>query len=289
MGNLGYYIREGFDGLRRGGVGSAGAVFTVVLSILVIGVVLLVVHNLQLLVEEARSEVEVEAYIAGDPTPMELSHIEDTIVGLPGVGATRYVSKEGALEELRAMLGEDSYLLTEIEENPLPASFRITMIPDYRTEERLAQIAEQLELIPGVTRVSYGREWVESLSEIVRIAGIGGLVIGGVLALASILVVGNAVALGVYMRRDEITILKVVGASHGFIRRPFVIEGLLVGVLGGAIGVGLLYLLYATVGKLAGASDFIPWEWWSGLVGLGAVVGIIGSFFAAAGHVRRAK
>ncbi len=289
MGNLGYYIREGFDGLRRGGMGSAGAVLTVVLSILVIGVVLLVVHNLQLLVVEARSEVEVEVYITGNPTPVELSYIETSIVQLPGVGATRYVSKENALEELRVMLGEDEYLLTEIEENPLPASFRITMTPDYRTEERLAQIAEQLELIPGVTRVSYGREWVESLSEIVRIAGIGGLVIGGVLALASILVVGNAVALGVYMRRDEITILKVVGASHGFIRRPFVIEGLLVGVLGGGIGVGLLYVLYATVGKLAGASVFLPWEWWLGLVGLGAVVGVIGSFFAAAGHVRRAK
>jgi cell division transport system permease protein len=289
LGNLGYYIREGFSGLGRGGSGSVGAVLTVLLAILVIGVVLLVVYNLQLLVEQARAEVEVEVYIAGDPTPVELSHIETTITGLPGVEAVRYVSKADALEELRVMLGEDEYLLTEIEENPLPASFRITTTPEYRTDERLAQAAEQLELVPGVTRVSYGREWVESLSEIVRIAGLGGLVIGGVLVLASILVVGNAVALAVYVRREEITILKVVGASHGFIRRPFVVEGLLVGVLGGAVGMGLLYLLYATVGKLAGASDFLPWEWWLGLVGLGAVVGVIGSFFAAVTHVRRAR
>jgi cell division transport system permease protein len=289
VGNLGYYIREGFSGLRRGGSGSAGAVLTVVLSILVLGVVLLVVRNLQVLVEEARAEVEVEAYVAGDPTPSELSYIETTITGLPGVEAVRYVSKAEALEELRVMLGEDQYLLSEIEENPLPASFRLTMTPEYRTDERLAQTADQLELVPGVTRVSYGREWVESLSEIVRIAGLGGLVIGGVLAPASVLVVGNAVALSVYMRREEITILKVVGATHGFIRRPFVVEGFLVGILGGAIGVLLVYILYATVGKLVGAETFLPWEWWLGLVGLGALVGVIGSFFAAAGHVHRAK
>jgi cell division transport system permease protein len=277
MGNLGYYIREGFSGLRRGGSGSAGAVLTVVLSILVLGVVLLVVRNLQVLVEEARAEVEVEAYVAGEPTATELSYIETTITGLPGVEAVRYVSKAEALEELRVMLGEDQYLLSEIE------------APDYRTDERLAQTALQLELVPGVTRVSYGREWVESLSEIVRIAGLGGLVIGGVLALASVLVVGNAVALSVYMRREEITILKIVGATHGFIRRPFVVEGFLVGILGGAIGVLLVYVLYATVGRLVGASTFLPWEWWLGLVGLGALVGVIGSFFAAAGHVHRAK
>ena len=289
MGNLGYYLREGFAGLRRSGSGAAGAVLTVTLSLLVIGVVLLVVHNLLLAVEEARAEVRMEVYVSDEVAAEELAPLETRVAAVPGVDNVEFVSRERALGELREMLGEDEYLLSEVEENPLPASFRLTLAPEHLSDDKLAETAGHLEAVPGVSRVSYGREWVESLTEIVRLAGLIGAAIGGVLVLASILVVGNAVALGVYHRREEIAILKVVGAPSGFIRRPFVVEGFLVGVLGGGIGVGLLYLFYRLTGPLLGAEAFLPLEWWSALVGVGALVGLVGSFFAAAKHIRRAK
>jgi cell division transport system permease protein len=289
LGNLGYYIREGFSGLRRGGGGSAGAVLTVVLALLVIGVVLLVVHNLQLAVADAREEVRVEVYLSDEVGPQQLSPTEERIKAVPGVGPVEYISPAAALDELRRMLGEDAYLLSEIEENPLPASFRVTLEEGWQTDDKLAEAAGRLEAIPGVMRVSYGREWVESLTEIVRLAGLIGVAIGGVLVLAALLVVGNAVSLSVYHRREEIAILKIVGAPSGFIRRPFVFEGFLVGLLGGGLGVGILYLLYTLAGPLLEAQGFLPWQWSAGLVGLGALVGIVGSFFAAAKHIRRAK
>lgn len=288
MGNFGYYLKEGFGGLGRRGNGTAGAVFTVILALLVIGVLMLLVHNLQLTVEEARAEIEVEAYITGDLTAGELASIEEGIIALRGVAAATYVSKEAALVELRAMLGEDEYLLGEVEENPLPASYRVTIAPDHHSDEQLKTLSEQVAALPGVTRVSYGREWIESLSEIVEFATLIGLIIGGVLVLAGILVVGNAVALGVYLRREEIGVLKIVGATGGFIRRPFVIQGFLVGLLGGLLGVGVLYGLYTFLAPMVGATAFLPLEWWLSLIGLGAAVGLIGSFFSAIKHVHAA-
>lgn len=289
MGNFGYYMREGFSGLRRSGSGAAGAILTITLSLLVIGVVLLVVHNLMLAVEEARAEVRIEVYISNEVGAAELAPLEERVRAVPGVAAVEFFSRERALEELRLMLGEDAYLLTEIDENPLPASFRLNVDDQYLADEKLAQTAAFLEAIPGVTRVSYGREWVEALSEITRLASLIGLAIGGVLMLASVLVVNNTVALGVYHRREEISILKVVGASPGFIRRPFVFEGFIVGLFGGGLSVGLLYLLYSLTGVMLGAEAFLPLEWWTGLVGVGAFVGLVGSFFAAAKHTRRAR
>ena len=181
-------------------------------------------------------------------------------------------------------------LLEGLDENPLPASLEITLTPESRSSEGLAMLVADLDGVRGIDELGYGTEWVEGYARAVALIRGIGIGIGVVLALATQLIVSNTIRLAVYARRDEIEILRLVGAGRSFVSIPFMVEGFVQGSLGGLIAVALLYGLFRMLmpGLEGGLElllgfakpEFIGAEGVSGLIVAGAALGTLGSGLA---------
>ena len=206
----------------------------------------------------------------------------------------RYVDRVMALKRLRVDLGDLAGALDGLTQNPLPPSLEVTphvSLPP----SGVRVLAAQLGQLPGVTEVDYGREWLDKLEALargLRVFGAGALltVLG-----AALLVVANTIRLAVYARRDEIEIMKLVGATDGYVRAPFLLEGALQGLLGAALALGAVvsvqkWLLPRASQAFAFAAGIraptLTLEHWGALLGVGAVVGLFGSWLAVARFLR---
>jgi cell division transport system permease protein len=197
------------------------------------------------------------------------------------------VSKQAALERFRRRMGGDAELLEGLDENPLPASIEVDLVPAERSSEGLASLAARLAALPGAAEVSHGHAWVEGYARALSLMQAAAFAIGGVLALAALVIVTNTIRLAVYARRDEIDILMLVGATRTFVSIPFLLEGLVQGVLGGLLALALVYGVFSLLGgPLQGAFTFLlghatPAFLGGGaraaLVAGGAALGVVGS------------
>jgi cell division transport system permease protein len=230
------------------------------------------------------------AYLAEGSSEESQHALRDALAEREDVESAEWVSKEAALARFRERVGAQSELLEGLEENPLPASLEIALAPAHQTPAGLERLAADLAEEPGVEEVTHGHAWVESYARAVALLRAGGVVLGGVLVLAALLIVTITIRLAVYARRDELDILLLVGATRGFIAVPFLLEGLIQGFAGGLLALGLLYATYLGVGaELQEALAFLlgnaPPRFLepSGslmLVGCGAGLGLIGSLIA---------
>lgn len=213
----------------------------IALSMLIFGIFLIVFTNLSTLFVHWGGKVRVDAFLA--ETADHVS-IENEILKMPEVEGVGYISKDDALMEFKDMLQGQEWLLKELKENPMPASFRVSLKQGKRTPPDVARVAKKLLGIPGVEDVRYGREWIKKFQALMGILKLGGIVIGGILFLSSVLIISNTIRLTIYSRRDEIEIMRLVGATESFIRSPFFLAGLLQGLLASILSLGLLKLTF---------------------------------------------
>jgi cell division transport system permease protein len=196
------------------------------------------------LLDRFGEDILVSAYLeAGLPDP-ERRALALRVEGEPGVESVQLVSEEEALRRFREASAGQASLLEGLDENPLPASLEIALAPEARSSEGLATLVAALEGLGGIEELGYGTEWVEGYARataLIRAIGIG---IGVVLALATLLIVANTIRLAVYARREEIEILRLVGAGRSFVSIPFLVEGFIQGTLGGVLAVALLYWFF---------------------------------------------
>jgi cell division transport system permease protein len=207
--------------------------------------------------------------------------------GAAGVESVTHVSKEAALERFRASPFGRASLLDGLDDNPLPASLEIVLVPEARNRGGVEALVASLRDLPGIGELGYGHEWVEGYARAVRAVRGLALAIGAVLALATLLIVANTIRLSIYARRDEIEILRLVGAGRVFVATPFLLEGLLEGALGGGVALGMLALGFrAARAVLGGGLELLlgyaePAFFGLGgalaLLGAGAALGLIGS------------
>jgi cell division transport system permease protein len=209
---------------------------------------------------------------------------------LPGVESVAWVSKQAALERFRASPFGRASLLDGLDENPLPASLEIVLVPEQRNSKGLEALVRTLADLPGIEELGYGHEWVEGYSRAVALVRSVALASGAVLAFATLAIVANTIRLSVYARRDEIEILRLVGAGRAFVAAPFLLEGLLQGALGGLAALALLAAGFrAGTGTLGGGLELLlgyteltffgPWAA-AALMGAGAALGALGSAVA---------
>jgi cell division transport system permease protein len=202
-----------------------------------------------------------------------------------------YLSKKEALTDFRRKIRGQESLLEGLKTNPLPASFQLRIREQYQTADALGHLAASLKRIEGVEDVLYGQEWVERLTSLIEVMKILGIVIGGVLAVASLFIVANTIRMAVYARAQEIEIMRLVGATRAYIQIPLILEGALQGGLGAALALGLLYALFrGTLWQLGTAASmifagteltqFLEAEYRMAMVGLGALLGGVGSLVA---------
>jgi len=236
-------VDSALRGLRASPVTSVVAILTIAVALVLVGAFALVVANMQRLVVDVGAEIRVTAFLEEDIDEDAQRALAQRVATVEGVEGVELVSKQDALERFRATLG-GAELVEGLEENPLPASLEIALLPGHRSEAGLAIVESALDGLPGIDELAFGQEWIEGYARataLVRSAAVG---LGVILAGAALLIVANTIRLAVYARQDEIEILALVGAGRAFVRIPFLIEGLLQGVVGGALAVVLLYAAF---------------------------------------------
>ncbi|HHY96180.1 MAG TPA: ABC transporter permease [Firmicutes bacterium] len=279
----GYLLREGWEGIRSGKLMAIASISTVAVSMLVLGLFLAVVLNLGRLMHDVESEVQIRAFLTNAVKAESIPALEQEIKGLPGVTVVRFVSREEALERMRNSMPNGAAVLEAVEEmNPLPDSFEVQVA----RPEQVSGVATAISALPGVQQVDYKRDTVDRLFRLTAIARGLGLAVGVLLVIGSAVVISNAIRLTVFARRREVAIMKLVGATDWFIRLPFMLEGLSMGLFGSVLAVGLLAGTYWwAAGAAARVLPFLPvldprqvvTDMAPALLALGVLVGALGS------------
>ena len=260
------------------------------ISLLIVGSFLLVAENLGRAAEEWQGRSRVVVYLESDATPQQAQAVEQFLASKPELAKKRYVSREEALARFRRWFANLSEVVGQLDENPFPPSYEIDVEP------RLAQAASfhrniaALKAMPGVDQVQHDWEWIARLRRVVSVINIAGLVAGGILAVAAAFTIANVIRLTMMLYREEIEIMRLVGATERIIRGPFIIEGFLQGLIGGVLSIVLLYAAYeAAKRSLASTTSvmwgflftgFLPWQKIAALIAGGMMAGWFGSWLS---------
>lgn len=280
---IAYYFREAFLSIFRNGWLSLAAAATVAISLVILGCSLLVVVNTDRLADQLESSVEISAFLKDGLEQEAIRELNDKIRFLPGVVEVQFVPKEEALQEMRRSFGSRQDILDCLEDdNPLPDAFRIKT----RRADQVVEVARKISSLDGVEDVRYGQGLVERLVVVtrwIRLVGVGAMILVGA---AAIFLISTTIRLSVFARRREIGIMKYLGATNWFVRFPFLIEGMVLGLLGSLLAAALVYTGYLSlVEHMARAMPFIPlvsdgqviFRLLAALVGLGLGIGALGS------------
>ncbi|MBE0338818.1 permease-like cell division protein FtsX [Paenibacillus sp. 23TSA30-6] len=287
------HLREGFKNIFRNGWMSVASVTSIVVSLLILGVFIMLVLNVNSLADQADSQVEVNVFLELNVEQNMRETLQKEIAAMPEISKTTFITKAQGLEELRKDLGDSGKELLEgfdKDSNPLPDKIVVEVI-EPTTVPFVAEKIEKLNTIhpeKPILKVRYGKGTVETLFTITKlIRNVGFIFVAG-LGLMSMFLISNTIRVTILARRREIGIMKLVGATNFFIRWPFFIEGALIGLMGSVITVGILFagyqrLLTAIQGDIAlNMLKLMPlqgvWIQLSALlIILGMLVGIVGS------------
>jgi cell division transport system permease protein len=281
---LRYFFRQALGNIFENRMVHLIGVGTMVIAFLIFDAFVLAFVNINVWTQERGRTLTMSIYFKGDPDRSAIEDIQRKLVDYP-VSVTRFISKQDAMKSLRRQLGERGGLLDGLKENPLPASLEIILSRDEIDDSLPYELKKKLEGIEHVDEVQYSQEWIDQIQAVMGVIQIVGLVFGGLLFLAALFIVTNTIKLTIYSRKDEIEILKLVGATNGFVKAPFLIEGSIQGFLGGSVAMSILFLGYILVTNKVdlrigfGALDlvFLSPEFILLLVATSMIAGLIGS------------
>lgn len=277
-------LREALRAFQRAPVLSALSITTIAFSLFAFGLFGLVAINLRAALQQVEDRVEVRGFVASGTAPEATSAAVGDVALFPEVHSVRLVTEAQALERARRELGEFDDVF---EAGILPASIEVRMRPGFRDPETVRTVARRLETYDFIDDVRYGEEWVEKLYRLRTIATAAGIALGVTFALVAVIIIGSTIRMAVLARAKEIHIMRLVGATDGFIRAPFLIEGSLKGAMGGVLALFLTYATYEVVGRyILQATYFDAPMALAGVAG-GALIGLVGSAASVARHLRK--
>jgi len=281
-----YSLREAIAAFRRTPLLTALSVLAIGLSLFVVGLFTLAAFNVRSAISTIEERVEIVAYLHDGATEAQIAILQEEMASMPEVLGTRYVSRTEALAAAVRDLEEFREVFSDLEVNPLPASVEVRIQPGYRTTASVERVAEHLAAYAFVEDVNYGREWLAKIVSLRRIAAGGTALIGGAFAAVAGIIIATAVRLAVFARREEIAIMRLVGATNGFIQSPFLIEGLVSGLLGGLLAILLTFASFHFVTATLIEVTWLPVGWVILGVTAGAAYGLISSALAVRRHLR---
>lgn len=282
--NLGYLVKEGIRGIFLHGFMSFAAVCVTVACLLIVGSFSSLVYNVNIMVEDLNKTNEILVYIDSELPEAEAKSVGTQINQIANVQNAVFVSREEALEKFVAEHQENE-AFSGVDAQDLRHRFVVTLVDN----EKMEKTVKSLEAIEGVAKINAAYELAEGFSTLQNVLHIASLAVIAVLLIVSLLIISNTVKLAMYDRKDEIAIMKMVGATNGFIRLPFVVEGFMLGMLGAAVAFGLEWLMYdALIARLAAVDtlklfSFVPftqllWPMIATFVFAGLFVGVVGSW-----------
>lgn len=293
-----YLVKQGFKNLWNNRLMSLASIGVLVSCMLLIGAAALLAVNVSSVVDELEDQSEAIVYLDDNTTEDDQARIRKAIIATGKIATVEFVPKGEALSQMMSAMGDEGLLFEAYkEDNNLPDSYRITFDDVSDLESTVAAI----ENIDGVLSVSAMTEVANVITGLKKMAYVGGVIIIGLLIAVSLMIVGNTIKITVFSRRREVNIMKYVGATNGFIRLPFIVEGMSLGVISGAISYGLIYFGYDYFTKWVLSQKS---EWFSmlvsgivpfaaishylllGFLGGGALIGIFGCVTFIGKHLK---
>jgi len=231
-----FFVRESFRSIKRNRTMSIAAISSVIASLLVIGIFFIIVLNIDYAATKLESQIEMMVYLNDGLSESIISTMNTEIKSINGVKSVEFISKEVALKNLEKNWGENSYLLEGLDgDNPLPDAFLITLADP----SQASSVAMSVGSISNIEKVVYGKEELEKLLKTTYVLRMSSFVIISILLFISVFIIANTIKLTLYARKREIGIMKYVGATDWFVRMPFIIEGIIVGLIG-AVSAGII-------------------------------------------------
>jgi cell division transport system permease protein len=278
-------VRDTFFAFRRAPLLSALSITTIAFSLFAVGLFGLVALNIRQALERVEERVEIRAFV-DEKTPVEqIALAAGDVAKYPEVQRVDLVTQEQALERARQELGE---FRDVFEAEFLPPSLDVHLKPGFRDPQSVHDVAKRLKGLAFVDDVRFGDEWITQLYRLRNIAGVAGLVLGLAFAAVAVIIIGATIRMAVLARSREISIMRLVGATDGYIRRPFLVEGFVKGVIGGLLALCLTWIAVRTVsGYLNLEAVFFDQTLVLAGVACGAMMGLLGSAVSVGRHLRR--
>ena len=239
-----YSLKQALVQLNRNKTMALTSLFSITAMLLILGMFFILVVNVNLVTESAKDQFDmVEVYMLDDATDDQINTIMDSVKTLDYTDTVEFLDKDDAMDEMKERWGDNGYLLDGLQENPLPRSIRITL----KNIEDSQELVDYVSNFEGIEKVKYNQSEINKILKITNSIQVGALVIIVFLIFVSIIVVSNTVKLTVLARGREISIMKYVGATNWFIRGPFLIEGIIIGILAALISAGVICGLYSLI------------------------------------------
>jgi cell division transport system permease protein len=287
---LSYFFREALRRIWVSKRTSFVAVAMIAISLMIVGAFLLIAENLGRAAARWQGRSRIVIYLEAGITPQQSAAIDAFLGARPELARRRFVTREESLRRFKSYFANLSEVIGQLDENPFPPSYEVDVDPRLAQSRGLVQNITTLRAMPGVDQVQYDWEWLMRLRRLVTIINAVGLVAGGILGIAAALTIANVIRLTMMLYREEIGIMRLVGATERMIRGPFLVEGLLQGTIGGLLSVALLFAAYeAGRRSLAPSSSilwgflflgFLPWQKIAALVAGGMLAGWLGSWLS---------
>jgi len=283
-----WFVREAIRRIWVSKRTSFLAISMIAISLFILGACLLVAENLERAVERWQGKSRATVYFDSEATPDQIRAVDAYLAQHADLRGRHLVTREQALARFKSMFTSLNDIVDQLDENPFPPSFEIDVTPRTIQSKSFADEIGALRRLPAVDDVQFDWQWLTRLRRLIDIVNLAGLVAGGILAIAAAFTIANVIRLTMLTYREEIEIMRLVGATERIIRGPFILEGILQGTIGGAVAVGLLFAVFALTRRAAPqslvwsflVSGFLTWQKIVALIAGGTLAGLIGSWLS---------
>jgi len=277
-------LREVLLAFRRAPMLAILSVTTIAFSLFAFGLFGLVAINLRTALREVEDRVEIRAFLVEGTNDETAAEVVRTMQRLPEISDVGYVSADSALQRAKSELSE---FRDVIDGSVLPGSIEVRLKDGSRDPVTVKRISDRLSTFKAIDDVRYGQEWVEKLYRIRTIAGVAGTGLAVVFALVAVIIIGATIRMAILARTREIEIMRLVGATNGFVRLPYLIDGVLKGTAGGVVAVLLAYAANSAISRTLVVTQFFTTEQIVEGIAAGAAIGLVGSWFSVGRQLRQ--
>lgn len=287
-----YLIKEGFDNLKKHGSKTFSTILIICATMLVLGIFIILFENVNVNVNTVRVEQGLQAFIEDSATDTEIEYMKDEIELIDGVKSVEYLDKDMAYQDAKEIFKGQEYMIEGVENLKIfPASF----IVKFNSLEDWSKVKESLQKIDGIYKVKDNQTTIEAIITLSKIANVFLLGVWSVMLIVSIFIISNTIKLAVYSNQREIFIMRYIGATNKFIKKPFVVEGAIIGIVSAVISFILISLAYVLayarlpkIGSSLGVFGFLPYSTlWYKILAIYVVVGLFIGVFGSAISIKK--